>query len=328
MSDWPSQDEAPVDVSIVIATYDRPDSLRDTLASCFAQTNALGLRLELVVLDNHPAQTARPLVESLASAAPWPLRHVTELTRNMSTLRNRGFAEARGRQVAIIDDDEVAAPDWLDQLVEALQAGDADIAVGPRLAVFASGAAPGYDPQGRQFVRDLGLPNGALLELTTAAGKPRYGLGTGNSLFHLDRCFPDGVAAMRPEFGDAGGEDAELFARLHRLGRRIVWAALATVTETVSPHRTTVAYRLLRTRREAQHYVAIYTDATRRPRLIWAILTLKGLAQVAAGAALAMATLEFGSLRRIAGRMLIAHGLGKLTARRPVGYIVEPGGPG
>jgi succinoglycan biosynthesis protein ExoM len=328
MSDPARHVETLPDVSIVIASYDRPEPLKDTLISCVAQTNALGLRLELIVLDNHPAQTARAVVETLALTAPWPLRHVTELTRNMSVLRNRGFAEARGRHVAIIDDDEIAALDWLDQLMGALAAADADIAVGPRLAVFASGSAPAYDPQGRQFVRDLNLADGAMLELTSSSGKPQYGLGTGNSLFRMDRCFPDGIAAMRPEFGDAGGEDAELFARLHRLGRRIVWAAHARVTETVLPHRTTVAYRLIRTRREAQHYVAIYTDAARRPRLTWAILLAKGLTQCLVGAVLAVATLEFGSKRRIAGRLLIAHGLGKLTARRPVGFITEPGGPG
>ncbi|MHB8285483.1 MAG: hypothetical protein ACYDD1_12495, partial [Caulobacteraceae bacterium] len=54
----------------------------------------------------------------------------------------------------------------------------------------------------------------------------------------------------------------------------------------------------------------------------------KGLRHCVAGAVLATTSLEFGSKRRIAGRLLIAHGLGKLTARRPVGYIAEPGGPG
>jgi len=311
------------DLSIVVCTYDRPSSLDATLRSCLRQTNALGLSIEIVVIDNHPSGSGRPVVEALVGEARWPIRYVTELTRNMSTLRNRGFEEARGRLVAFIDDDEVAKPVWLDQLVGTLRATDADIAVGPRLAVFA-GEAPPYDPTGSQFVRDLGLPDRALIPLTAPSGKPRYGLGTGNSLFDVARCFPYGEPAMREAFGDAGGEDAELFVRLYRQGRRIVWAAQAVVTETVAPHRTAVTYRLIRVRREAQHYVSIYLDATPRPRLTWTKLMAKGLAQTIVGFVFSVVTLEFGSRRRLAGRALMEHGLGKLLWKRAVGYIAEP----
>lgn len=316
-----------LDVSVVIATYDRPDGLAATLKSCLAQTNALGLAGEIVVLDNHPTQSGRAVVEAIGAAGGWPIRHVTELTRNMSTLRNRGFSEARGRYLAFIDDDETADPDWLDALVGAARAADADIAVGPRLATFLAGAPPAYDPTGAGFVRDLHLPDGALIALTNAAGKPEYGLGTGNSLFDLPRCFPGGAGMMREAFGDAGGEDAELFVRLHREGRRIVWAARAVVTEAVPPHRTEVRYRLVRTLREAQHYVAIYRDGARRPMLTALELWAKGVIQIVAGALIAAATLEFGSDRRLTGRMLMANGLGKMKWAAPVGYIREPSAP-
>lgn len=311
------------DLSIAICTYDRPEGLAATLRSCLGQANALGLAIEIVVIDNHPSGSALAVVEAMAPGAVFPLRYVTELTRNMSTLRNRGFSESRGALVAMIDDDEVAAPDWLDQLVGALRAADADIAVGPRLATFQDGP-PAYDPTGAHFVRDLHLPDGALIPLTKPSGKPRYGLGTGNSLFDVTRCFPGGEAAMREAFGDAGGEDAELFVRLHRQGRRIVWAGKAFVTEAVAPHRTEVAYRLIRVRRETQHYVTIYLDGARQPGLAWATLMAKGLLQLAAGALLAAVTFEFGSRRRLAGRLLMEHGLGKLMWRRAVGYIAEP----
>ena len=312
-----------MDCSIVIATYDRPGGLAETLASCLNQTNALGLTGEIVVLDNHPSQSGGPVAEAAAGALPWPIRHVTELTRNMSTLRNRGFSEARGRMLAFIDDDEVAAPDWLDQLVGALRRADADIAVGPRLARFVAGAPPAYDPSGAQFVRDLKLADGALVALTAPSGKPNYGLGTGNSLFDLARCFGDGEPAMREAFGDAGGEDAELFVRLHRKGRRIVWAARAFVTETVPTQRTAVQYRLTRTLREAQHYVSIYRDGARRPKLTALELWAKGLLQIAAGGLWALVTLEYLSDERLSGRLLISNGLGKITWANPVGYINE-----
>jgi hypothetical protein len=111
--------------------------------------------------------------------------------------------------------------------------------------------------------------------------------------------------------------------RLYRRGRRLVWAAGAIVTETVAAHRTAPAYRFVRTRREAQHYVSIYLDGAARPRLTAAELWLKGLAQTAVGAAWSAVTFEFGSNRRVAGRMMLANGLGKLRWMRPIGYIPE-----
>jgi succinoglycan biosynthesis protein ExoM len=316
------------DLSLVIATYDRPAMLADTIASCLAQTNRLGLAIEIVVVDNHPSHNGQPVAERMADGAAFPIRYVIEPTRNMSVLRNRGFAEAQGRYLAFIDDDEQADAGWTDALVTALRVTDAAIAVGPRFARFAAGQAPAYDQQGQQFQRDLHLRDLAEVQLTRADGKPRYGLGTGNSLFDMEKCFGDDRAPMRAAFGDAGGEDAELFVRLNRSGRRIVWAAMAKVTETVLPHRTEVAYRLIRTRRETQHYVAIYLDGARNRRLAAASLWIKGVLQLAAGAALAALTAEFGSNTRLKARLLMEHGRGKLGRDRPVGYIAEvPHGP-
>ena len=311
------------DLTLAILTYDRPKGLEATLRSCLAQSNSLGLTIEIVVVDNHPAGAGRGVVEALSPGSPWPIRYVPDLTRNMAALRNRGFTEARGRWLAIIDDDETADPDWTDALVGALKATNADIAVGPRFAVFEDGAPPAYDPDGRQFVRDLGLVDLAEIELTEPSGRPRYGLGTGNSIFDIKRCFPEGEPAMREAFGDAGGEDAELFVRLHRQGRRIVWAARARVTETVFRNRTAIPYRLIRTRRETQHYVSIYVDGAQHPALARTELFVKGLIQTAVGGVLTWLTLEHGSTSRLRWRLLTQHGLGKLTWRRPVGFIDE-----
>ena len=311
------------DLTLAILTYDRPAGLEATLMSCLAQQNRLNLSIEIVVVDNHPSGSGRAVVEAISSQTQWPIRYVSDLTRNMATLRNRGFAEARGRWLAVIDDDETAADDWTDALVGALQATDADIAVGPRFAVFEAGAPPAYDPQGRQFVRDLHLPDLAEVELTGPTGRPRYGLGTGNSIFDMARCFPNGEAAMREAFGDAGGEDAELFVRLHRQGRRIVWAARARVTEVVSRNRTEIPYRLIRTRRETQHYVSIYVDGAANPTLARVELFVKGLMQTVVGGVLAFITLESRSAHRLRWRILLEHGLDKLTWRRPIGYINE-----
>lgn len=314
---------SPPDFSLVVCTYDRPDHLALTLRSCLAQTNNRNLIIELLVVDNHPSGSGRAVCDAVSAETARPIRYVTDLTRNMSVLRNRGFAEARGRWLAFIDDDEVADPDWTDAMAAAFEASGADIVVGPRLARFETGAAPAYDATGAQFTRDLNLPDLAEIVLTDPDGRPRYGLGTGNSAFDMARCFVPGRPPMREAFGDAGGEDAELFVRLYREGKKIIWAKDARVTETVAAHRTLPAYRFIRTRRETQHYVAISLDQSPNRRLTWLLMLAKGLLQIAFGLALSVLTWEFGSERRTNGRMLIAHGLGKISWLKPVGYISE-----
>lgn len=309
------------DVTISIATYDRPELLKVTLDSCLRQADRLGLTYEILVTDNHPSGNARTVVEEVAVAASLPVRYQQNTTRDMSVLRNAGIEAARGAYIAFIDDDEVADPSWLDGLMGAIRRTGADIAVGPRLAVFASGRAPAYDPEGRSFARILDLPADALIDLVREDGKPQFGLGTGNSMFALD-CFKDGEA-FDQAFGNAGGEDAELFVRQYLKGRRIVWAADARVTETVPPHRTDAAYRLVRVRRESQHYVSIYLHHAPRPKVALASLLVKGVIQVAAGAAIALLSWEFGSQARLRGRTLIAYGMAKLKWRKAVGYIDE-----
>jgi glycosyltransferase involved in cell wall biosynthesis len=318
----PRSGDQAFDVTVSIATYDRAESLERTLRSCLEQTNRLGLRLEVLVTDNHPSGNARALVEATAAQHTLPIRYQSNTTRNMSDLRNAGIKAARGAFIAFIDDDEFADPNWMDELFGSAQRTGADIVVGPRLATFVEGRPPAYDPSGRFFERNYPLAADAKIPLTDPDGRPRYGLGTGNSLFRVSGCL-ERPEPFDPAFGDAGGEDIELFVRLYRAGRSIVWAPRAIVTETVVQNRTRVAYRLIRARRETQIFAAIYMAHTPCRGRTWMRLMLTGLAQVVLGGLGALATFEFGSQRRIRGRLMLTVGLGKLSWRKPVGYIDE-----
>ena len=55
-----------VDISVVILSYDRVHLLERTLRGCARQGGDWG-RFEIIVVDNHPDELARPLVEGLAA---------------------------------------------------------------------------------------------------------------------------------------------------------------------------------------------------------------------------------------------------------------------
>jgi succinoglycan biosynthesis protein ExoM len=311
------------DVTFSIATYDRPKLLAKTLRCCVTQTNRRGLNLEVLVTDNHPSGNGRLAVDEVAAETTVPIRYQSEPTRNMSVLRNAGLKNAFGRFIVIIDDDESGGPGWLDALLDAQERTGADVVLGPRLATFAAGTPPAWDPTGAQFMRDLHLPADAPIELVGADGRPRYGIGTGNSLMLAATCCAEDEPFNRA-FGNAGGEDVEYFMRLYRKGCRMVWAPDAVVTEVVPEHRTAVGYRLLRVRRETQIYVSTYLHYASDKRRVRAVLAAKGVLQWLMGAATTVATWEFGSATRLRGRMLMTVGAAKLSTRNAVGYIEEP----
>jgi glycosyltransferase involved in cell wall biosynthesis len=117
-------------VSIVIPTFQRPDALRDALRSCLAQRADPRRPFEIVVVDNSADGSAAPVVAGVEAGAI-PVRYVHEPRPGISRARNAGLANARGRFLAWIDDDERASPDWLAHLTRAQRTYDADVVFGP-----------------------------------------------------------------------------------------------------------------------------------------------------------------------------------------------------
>ena len=70
----------------------------------------------------------------LVSGEPLPeragVRNVVEKNRNPATRRNRGVSESRGDILAFLDDDAIAAPDWLATAVAYLDAHPTVLALG------------------------------------------------------------------------------------------------------------------------------------------------------------------------------------------------------
>lgn len=224
-------------VSVVTPTLNRPDPLRRALRSLTAQHVADGHRLELIVVDNSRDGNARAGVEAIAREAAVPLRYVSEPRPGIAVARNRGVQESSGDWVAFLDDDEEAAPDWVQSLCAAATRSDADAVFGPVVAqpeaetagVEDAAVLLGY------FERRRDLQDGGDLTDWYAY------LGTNNSMFRRETC----LVSPQP-FEEAldriGGEDSLLLLQLYRDGRRFAWARGATVTEWVPPRRLTWSY--------------------------------------------------------------------------------------
>jgi hypothetical protein len=131
--------------------------------------------------------------------------------------------------IAFIDDDEVPAPEWLDELLVAQQAFAADVVSGPVEPVYGPGT-PNWIIRGRFFERPR----------TPTGTRVRF-VGTGNVLVSR-RVFTDLVGYFDPRFALDGGSDTHLFLRAHEAGAVMIAARSAIVYETVAPTRANAAW--------------------------------------------------------------------------------------
>ena len=114
-------------VSFVTPIYDRTDVLRQTIQSALAQT--LPVFEVILVTDGSPAPTMA-VVEEFRNDPRVRIFSYPVSSGNAVRGRNKGILEARGRYIAFLDSDDLAAPDRLEVCLPLLESGQADVVYG------------------------------------------------------------------------------------------------------------------------------------------------------------------------------------------------------
>ena len=127
-------------LSLVIATYNRAESLITALTSVVEQS-APKSEWECVVVNNNSTDNTAERFKAFAEAYPdVQLRMVNEARQGLSFARNRGIGESVGEYIAIIDDDERIAPEFISSYIALFDTTpDAVAAGGPIVAEYPSG---------------------------------------------------------------------------------------------------------------------------------------------------------------------------------------------
>lgn len=299
-------------ISICVCTCRRPALLARLLDSLADQQGVS--ELHVVVVDNDPAGSARPVVEQAGACHPeLAIDYAIEPIPGISFARNRSVAMARGELVAFIDDDEEAELHWLEQLLATLRQSGADAVLGPVLPVYPEGT-PAWVVRSGFFERPRCATGTAL-----AANQCRMG----NVLIRRHWL---GDTPFDPALARSGGEDSDFFLRIVAAGARVVWCDSASVSELVPPERQKLGWMLARSLRSATTYWRLVNPG--RP---WLARFGSALLGVVAGGAFALA----GLLALAAGRdralnlwRRAAGGFGRalaLTGVRTHGYGGAPG---
>jgi GT2 family glycosyltransferase len=107
--------------SVVVATHERPESLR----ICLDALEALEYpAFEVIVVDNAPRTAATAELVARVRGSSDRIRYTREPRAGLAAAHNRGLVAANGEIVAFTDDDVVVDPDWLAELVAALRADE------------------------------------------------------------------------------------------------------------------------------------------------------------------------------------------------------------
>jgi len=245
-------------VDVIVPTYNRAAQLRDALDTLLRQDAAHDCSIEIVVVDNASTDGTRAVVESL-SVVRHAVRYVLEPAKGVAHARTRGVREARAEWLAFFDDDQLADPSWVRELVACARASGSRC-VGGRVMLAAEG--PGA-PALTAFCRGLLGESPRAERPGPYAGKSLP--GTGNVLVH--RSVFEAVGTFDAAL-DQGAEDADFFRRVRRAGFALWYAPRACVAHRTPAYRTSREYLLWVARRHGTAYATMDAKEGGRRRVV------------------------------------------------------------
>jgi glycosyltransferase involved in cell wall biosynthesis len=149
-------------VSVVIPTRSRCRQLEIALRSALVQRD---VDLEILIVDDGSADATERMVRSISDPRVRFLKRA--VSGGVSVARNIGIAEARGRWIAFLDDDDVWAPTKLTRQLEVMSRSGrmwsytGEVMVDSELRIFAGGPPPPPDEVVRLLEYHNSVPAGA-----------------------------------------------------------------------------------------------------------------------------------------------------------------------
>jgi glucosyl-dolichyl phosphate glucuronosyltransferase len=101
----------PIDISVILCTYNRCELLKKAVASILAQ-DCPDLRYELIIADNNSSDQTREVCESFKSESV-PVHYIFVPEQGVSYARNAAIARAKAPILAFFDDDVCVSRNWL-----------------------------------------------------------------------------------------------------------------------------------------------------------------------------------------------------------------------
>jgi GT2 family glycosyltransferase len=227
-----------IEIVVCIPSFRRPQHLRLTLESLADQRTSRKFAVIIVENDASKCESV-PVAAEFLGSGKFPGLCVVEPRQGNCQAINAAFETAletfpAAASLLMINDDEIASPDWLELMVSTAEATGADLVGGPVWPDF-------HDDMKRGLRR-----HPAFAPAYQTSGPVPVIYGCGNCLIRRSVFARAGLPAFDLRFNFLGGGDVDFFYRCMRIGLRFHWAAEATIIETVPQSRTNLSWLITR----------------------------------------------------------------------------------
>ncbi len=229
------------ELSLVIATYNRAESLLVTLASVVRQ-NLAPERWECIVVNNNSTDNTTQVAEEFLGQYPHlDIRVVFESRQGLSHARNCGIEASQGEIVAIIDDDETINEEFVQAYIDLFKEHPQAVSAGGKII-------PSYvEKRPKWMSHYTELPIANPLDLGERAKIfPKSRIPGGGNMA-IRRSALDKYGLFDPELGRngarlIGGEESDLFERLASGGEECWYTPRAVMWHIIPPEKLTLEY--------------------------------------------------------------------------------------
>jgi succinoglycan biosynthesis protein ExoM len=290
-------------VAICIASYKRPKRLRLLLKGL----NQLVFEkidrpdIEVIIVDNDVAGLVDEICQEIETQFQWKLKTGIESQRGITYARNKTMAMVSPNAdfIAIVDDDEIPAPSWLEELLLAQRKYSSDIVTGPVIPRFIDYKVPKWIIRGR-FFEPPRFPTGHIRPVAYTNNV----IVKAEILKNLDPVFDN-------RFAISGGSDCYLFLNLHKAGYKITWADEAIVYDRIPFSRINLRWILLRGYREPSSYSSVEKELY-PSFFVQLTRAVKGFGLIAIGLIRLLPSLLIEKAAVVISLVYISRGLGTL----------------
>jgi succinoglycan biosynthesis protein ExoM len=227
-------------IVIGVGTLDRPNWVYKTIKSLANQVLPNNTQITILVIDNSPNGSAEHVVKNFESESKFPIHYHKEKSLGIVNVRNRVLNESSklgASHIAFIDDDEIAASDWIAQLFQNMHIFKAQAAQGTTIRCI--------PPNSPNWLKKYGL-----LDLKKhKTGSIRKSAGTRNVLFDFDFVNKHSLR-FNHDLNLMGSSDTLFFKQLFLKGAKIIWVDEARVIEYLPENRVNASWLVQRSFRE------------------------------------------------------------------------------
>ena len=231
-----------MDLTVIICTWNRANSLAVVLESLEASIVPEGLEWEVLVVDNNSKDDTRTVCESFSAKNPRRFRYLFHGTQGKTHALNAGIQDARSEILALTDDDLTVDARWVGEIYDAFQKFDCAAAGGKIVPVWNCKKPSWITFEGPYrhpaYGGIVNFDKGEVpVKLTATVVGANMGLR--KSIFEKYGPYRQDLNRINDLLG---GEDTEYCRRIMQAGECLMYAPKAVVYHPVEEYRTTRKY--------------------------------------------------------------------------------------